>query len=206
MEMAMRPWRRRRPRLLRNPDGTVLARYISEQRYCAALTNLAGVYWQAEELRELKAYNLIALSSCGKAGRRVMALIVSRLARAERYERTPDHHANDHESAKSLHRPSSPDSLAALSQTLREAHWLRIAASPCLICGATPSQPHPVGHRAAPAGEVLAVPLCVCHANQLAAFGYEETWWRIVGIDPLACAQAMWQQALSGYRRSAPGG
>lgn len=48
---------------------------------------------------------------------------------------------------------------------------------------------------------LLAVPLCVNHLNQLAAFGSEDAWWQVVSMDPAPIAQAMWRETL-GLRSS----
>jgi hypothetical protein len=35
------------------------------------------------------------------------------------------------------------------------------------------------------------------HANQLAAFGCEDVWWRLLGIEPIPIALSLWQGCVA---------
>jgi hypothetical protein len=201
LRAANRLWRRLRPShplVLRNPDAHVLARPVSAKTFCASLGRLAGIYWQAQELRDLKAQNLTMLCRCGKDGRTVLEHIDTRLARAERYERknTSNRRTDDHAQADVKSDPSCSHGTRPTRQNFRDDHGMRIAASPCLVCGTTPSQPHPI-RTSQGKSRFLAVPLCVTHANQLAAFGCDEAWWRLLDIDPIPIALSLWQDCVA---------
>jgi DNA recombination protein Rad52 len=80
-----------------------------------------------------------------------------------------------------------------------KAHLKFVASQPCLICERQPTDPHHVRF-AQPkaiglkASDEFTVPLCRGHHRQLHQAGNEETWWKMLNIDPLAIAKGLWEQ------------
>jgi hypothetical protein len=81
---------------------------------------------------------------------------------------------------------------------VRDRHHVRhVMKQPCLICGRRPSDPHhlrfaqwrALGRKVS---DEFTVPLCRAHHREVHRCGTEESWWRNIGIDPLAVARALW--------------
>jgi hypothetical protein len=76
-------------------------------------------------------------------------------------------------------------------------HIRHVIKQPCLICGRRPSDPHhlrfaqwrALGRKVS---DEFTVPLCRAHHREVHRCGNEESWWRNIGIDPLAVARALW--------------
>ena len=93
-------------------------------------------------------------------------------------------------------------------------HIRHITKQPCLVCGRRPSDPHhlrfaqwrALGRKVS---DEFTVPLCRTHHREIHRCGDEESWWRNIGIDPLAAARTHWLEThpLSrryNYERAAP--
>jgi hypothetical protein len=82
-------------------------------------------------------------------------------------------------------------------------HLHHIASQPCLICGRSPghahhirfAQPRALGRKVS---DEWTVPLCATHHRSLHTVGDEEEWWKARAIDPIACAERLWQQSRNG--------
>ncbi len=78
---------------------------------------------------------------------------------------------------------------------VRDKEHLRyVAAQPCLLCSATPSDPHHVRFAqpramARKVGDDFTVPLCRKHHRDLHDSGNEAAWWHDMGIEPLEIAR-----------------
>ena len=76
-------------------------------------------------------------------------------------------------------------------------HIRHITKQPCLVCGRRPSDPHhlrfaqwrALGRKVS---DEFTVPLCRMHHREIHRCGDEESWWRNIGIDPLAAARTHW--------------
>ena len=78
-------------------------------------------------------------------------------------------------------------------------HVRFVAKQACLICGRRPSDPHHLRfaqHRALgrKVSDEFTVPLCRGHHREVHRCGDEAAWWQKAGIDPTACARALWLQ------------
>jgi hypothetical protein len=78
-------------------------------------------------------------------------------------------------------------------------HVRFVAKQACVICGRTPSDPHHLRfaqHRALgrKVSDEFTVPLCRGHHREVHRWGDEAAWWQNAGIDPTACARALWLQ------------
>ena len=86
----------------------------------------------------------------------------------------------------------------------RDKHHLRFVASqPCLVCGASPSDPHHIRFAQPKAlglkvSDEFTVPLCRAHHRELHDNGNERAWWHDMGIDPLAVAKRLWEETHGG--------
>ena len=74
-------------------------------------------------------------------------------------------------------------------------HLRYVAAQPCLLCSATPSDAHHVRFAQPRAmsrkvGDDFTVPLCRKHHRDLHDSGNEAAWWHDMGIEPLEIAKA----------------
>ncbi len=84
---------------------------------------------------------------------------------------------------------------------IRDKHHLRFVASqPCLLCGATPSDPHHVRFAQPRAmsrkvGDDFTVPLCRAHHRELHRCGNESAFWHDLGVDPLEIARQLWEES-----------
>ncbi len=87
---------------------------------------------------------------------------------------------------------------------IRDKEHLRyVASQPCLVCGRSPghahhirfSQPRAMGRKVS---DEWTVPLCATHHRALHTVGDEEKWWTVRGIDPIACAERLWQKSRDG--------
>lgn len=75
-------------------------------------------------------------------------------------------------------------------------HLRYVAAQPCLLCSATPSdahhvrfaQPRAMGRKV---GDDYTVPLCRKHHRDLHDSGNEAAWWHDMGIEPLEIARQL---------------
>ena len=87
---------------------------------------------------------------------------------------------------------------------LRDKDHLRhVAAQPCLVCGAVPSDAHHVRFAQPKAfgrkvSDEFTVPLCRTHHRELHHTGNERAWWHDMGIDPLPAAARLWEETLYG--------
>jgi hypothetical protein len=93
-------------------------------------------------------------------------------------------------------------SALALSEPYRirdKAHLRFVAAQPCLLCSAAPSdahhlrfsQPRALGRKV---GDEFTVPLCRQHHRDLHDSGNEAAWWHDMGIDAMEIARQLWQE------------
>ena len=86
-------------------------------------------------------------------------------------------------------------------QRVRDKEHLRyVAAQPCLLCSATPSDPHHVRFAqpramARKVGDDFTVPLCRKHHRDLHDSGNEAAWWHDMGIEPLEIARQIWEES-----------
>jgi hypothetical protein len=84
-------------------------------------------------------------------------------------------------------------------------HLRYVAAQPCLLCSATPSDAHHIGFAQPRAlgrkvGDEFTVPLCRAHHRELHHSGNEAAWWHDMGIDPLEIAKELWAESQIGQR------
>ena len=83
---------------------------------------------------------------------------------------------------------------------VRDKDHLRfVAAQPCLLCSATPSDAHHLRFAQPRAmsrkvGDDFTVPLCRAHHRTLHHSGNESAFWHDLGIDPLEIARDLWEQ------------
>ena len=86
-------------------------------------------------------------------------------------------------------------------ERVRDKEHLRyVAAQPCLLCSATPSDPHHVRFAqpramARKVGDDFTVPLCRKHHRDLHHSGNESAWWHDMGIEPLEIARDLWEES-----------
>jgi hypothetical protein len=86
-------------------------------------------------------------------------------------------------------------------ERIRDKDHLRfVAAQPCLICSATPSDPHHLRFAqpralARKVGDDFTVPLCRRHHRELHDSGNESAWWHDMGIEPLEIAHELWKDS-----------
>ena len=78
-------------------------------------------------------------------------------------------------------------------------HVRFVAKQACLICGRRPSDPHHLRFAQCRAlgrkvSDEFTVPLCRGHHREVHRCGDEAAWWQKAGIDPTACARALWLQ------------
>jgi hypothetical protein len=84
---------------------------------------------------------------------------------------------------------------------VRDKQHLRfVAAQPCLLCGAAPSDAHHIRYAQPRAmsrkvSDEFTVPLCRAHHNELHREGNEAAWWHDMGIDPLEVAKRLWEES-----------
>ena len=198
--------------ILRNSEGQILAQGLSEDRYHAALAGLAEVYADCDSLVGLKTHNDAKI---GRMRHRdhanaVEAIIGERVTRARNAEKFSaesfEHSGPCDVTGAGIGAAGNgvPRSVAGGQFVPGRDHLFLVAASPCLLCGCRPCQPHRLAFadsaKAAGEKDGLWVPLCVSHLNQLCAFSDEETWWHVVGVDPIAAARTLQRksfQALS---------
>jgi hypothetical protein len=87
---------------------------------------------------------------------------------------------------------------------VRDKEHLRfVAAQPCLLCSATPSDAHHIRFAqpramARKVGDEFAVPLCRAHHGELHNSGNEAAWWHDMGIEPLEIARQLWEETQAG--------
>ncbi len=82
-------------------------------------------------------------------------------------------------------------------RTRDKDHLRYVAAQPCLLCSAVPSdahhvrfaQPRAMGRKV---GDEFTVPLCRTHHRELHECGNEMAWWHDMGIDPIEIAGQLW--------------
>jgi hypothetical protein len=84
-------------------------------------------------------------------------------------------------------------------------HLRYVAAQPCLLCSATPSDPHHVRFAqpramARKVGDDFTVPLCRKHHRDLHDSGNESAWWHDMGIEPLEIARQLWDESQKHQR------
>ena len=76
-------------------------------------------------------------------------------------------------------------------------HIRHVIKQPCLICGRRPSDPHHLRFAQSRAlgrkvSDEFTVPICRGHHREIHRCGDEGSWWRNIGIDPLAAARTLW--------------
>ncbi|WP_407179677.1 ERF family protein [Bradyrhizobium sp. STM 3562] len=79
-----------------------------------------------------------------------------------------------------------------------KAHLAFVASQPCLICKATPCDPHhlkiaqprSLGRKVS---DEFTVPLCRKHHQELHRHGNEANWWANMQITPITIARELWQ-------------
>jgi hypothetical protein len=86
-------------------------------------------------------------------------------------------------------------------------HLRRVAAQPCLVCNATPSDPHHVRFAQTRAmsrkvSDEFTVSLCRTHHRELHRSGNEAAWWHNMGIEPLGMARQIWEESETRQARS----
>lgn len=193
--------------VLRDSDGRILARGLSEDRYCAGLAHIAEVYADRDSLADLKTHNDAMIDRLLHRDRatKLEAVIAERVARARSAEKVAAQLFGNGGACDITcigmpeARNHAPGSSTRGQFVPGRDHLFLVAASPCVVCGTRPAQPHRLTFAGSGASRGqqsdLWVPLCVSHLNQLCAFGMEEAWWHIVGIDPIAAARTLWQKS-----------
>jgi hypothetical protein len=84
---------------------------------------------------------------------------------------------------------------------IRDKEHLRyVGAQPCLVCSATPSDPHHIRFAQPRAmgrevGDDFTVPLCRKHHRDLHHSGNESAWWHDMAIEPLEIAKDLWEES-----------
>ncbi|MFN0263107.1 Rad52/Rad22 family DNA repair protein [Tepidamorphus sp. 3E244] len=87
-----------------------------------------------------------------------------------------------------------------LQRIRSKSHLHYVRAQPCLVCGASPSDPHHLNF-AQPramgmkAGDNFTVPLCRTHHSELHNSGGERQWWETRNLDPLVEAKRLWHES-----------
>ncbi len=76
-------------------------------------------------------------------------------------------------------------------------HIRHVIKQACLICGRRPSDPHHLRFAQSRAlgrkvSDEFTVPICRGHHREIHRCGNEGSWWRNIGIDPLAAARTLW--------------
>ena len=84
-------------------------------------------------------------------------------------------------------------------------HLRYVAVQPCLLCSATPSDPHHLRFAqpramARKVGDDFTVPLCRKHHRDLHDSGNEAAWWHDMGIEPLEIARQLWDESQKHQR------
>jgi hypothetical protein len=109
--------------------------------------------------------------------------------------------------AGQLPRPSVSQRIDKSVLTFPELHRVRdkehlryVASQPCLLCSATPSDPHHIRFAqpramARKVGDDFTVPLCRKHHRDLHDGGNESAWWHAMGIEPLEIAKDLWEES-----------
>ena len=90
--------------------------------------------------------------------------------------------------------------LAEPRRVRSKEHLQHVAAQPCLLCGASPSDAHHLRFAQPRAmslkvGDEFTVPLCRTHHRELHHGGNELSWWHDMGIDPLEVARDLWAES-----------
>jgi hypothetical protein len=91
------------------------------------------------------------------------------------------------------------------SRVRDKEHLRYVAVQPCLLCSATPSDPHHVRFAqpramARKVGDDFTVPLCRKHHRDLHDSGNEAAWWHDMGIEPLEIARQLWDESRKHQR------
>ena len=86
-----------------------------------------------------------------------------------------------------------------------KGHLHYVSAQPCLLCSATPSDPHHLRFAqpramARKVGDDFTVPLCRKHHRDLHDSGNEAAWWHDMGIEPLEIARQLWDEGQKNQR------
>jgi hypothetical protein len=76
-----------------------------------------------------------------------------------------------------------------------------VAAQPCILCSAQPTeahhirfaQPRALGRKVS---DEFTVPLCRKHHRDVHYSGNEAAWWHDIGIDPIDIALQFWDETL----------
>lgn len=89
-----------------------------------------------------------------------------------------------------------------LNRVRDKGHLRFVAAQPCLLCRAAPSDPHHVRFAqpramARKVGDDLTVPLCRKHHRDLHDSGNEAAWWHDMGIEPIEIARRLWDESVN---------
>ena len=146
---------RRRPQepdgfTLRNSEGRILAQGLSEDAYYAALAGFAEVYADYNSLVGLEAHNDAMIERMLRQDRAsaLKAVIGERVRRARVAEifaaRSFGHSERGDVTGTGLRSDGNgvPRSAADGQFVPGRDHLFLVAASPCLLCGSRPSQPH----------------------------------------------------------------
>jgi ERF superfamily len=96
--------------------------------------------------------------------------------------------------------PATTKSVLAFPEPRRirdRDHIRHVIKQPCLICGRRPSDPHHLRFAQSRAlgrkvSDEFTVPICRGHHREVHRCGNEGSWWRNIGIDPLAAARTLW--------------
>jgi ERF superfamily len=89
-----------------------------------------------------------------------------------------------------------------------KAHLAFVASQPCLVCKATPCDPHhlkiarprSLGRKVS---DEFTVPLCRKHHQELHRHGNEANWWANMQIAPLPLAKELWEISLLQLNKAA---
>jgi hypothetical protein len=76
-------------------------------------------------------------------------------------------------------------------------HVKSVAKQPCLVCGRSPADAHHLRFAQSLAlgrkvSDEFTVPLCRRHHRKVHRCGDEASWWKKIGIDPIAAARSLW--------------
>ena len=95
--------------------------------------------------------------------------------------------------------PAQVDVLEKPNRTRDRDHLRFVAAQPCLVCRAYPTQAHHIRYAQPKAlgkkvGDEWTVPLCHMHHRALHDAGDEPAWWVERQTDPLLAAMRLWKE------------
>jgi hypothetical protein len=190
-------------------QGAVVETHAEAKDYCSALRKALELAQTPEELRatwDRNASSVAILSSAfpelmtprGAHYAEVLTLVFER--RLKELGAPPESRPVNELAGSTIDK--SVLEISVPKRVRDPAHLKFLAAQPCLVCGRTPSQAHHLGFAqlramSRKASDEWTVPLCVLHHRAAHAAGVEESWWKELGIDPIAQGQRFWSETRS---------